>query len=259
MIPADVRLVSAQGPLRHPGEPHRRVDAGREVRRHRVGGADLRRWSSRTSASSAPASRAARRRRSSSRPASAPTSARSPASIVSQQVQTAFDKGVSQFTWLMIRFIAVMVPLVFVINGLTKGDWKEAFFFALAVAVGLTPEMLPMIVTVCLSQGRDAHGAQEGHRQAAPLHPEPRRDERALHRQDRDPHRRPRRAREALRRRSSRRTTRCWCSPTSTATSRPGSRTSSTAPSSRTPRSTSSSASPSTARSTRSRSTSAAA
>ena len=53
----------------------------------------------------------------------------------------------------MIYFILVMVPLVFVINGLTKGDWKEAFFFALAVAVGLTPEMLPMIVTVCLTKG----------------------------------------------------------------------------------------------------------
>ena len=46
-----------------------------------------------------------------------------------------------------------MVPLVFVINGLTKGNWGDAFFFALAVAVGLTPEMLPMIVTVCLSKG----------------------------------------------------------------------------------------------------------
>ena len=53
----------------------------------------------------------------------------------------------------MICFILVMVPLVFVINGLTKGDWDEAFFFALAVAVGLTPEMLPMIVAVCLSKG----------------------------------------------------------------------------------------------------------
>ena len=73
--------------------------------------------------------------------------------IVQQQVQTSFDKGISLFTWLMIRFIAVMVPLVFVINGLTKHDWKEAFFFAVAVAVGLTPEMLPMIVTVCLSRG----------------------------------------------------------------------------------------------------------
>jgi P-type Mg2+ transporter len=73
--------------------------------------------------------------------------------IVTQQVQTAFDRGVARFTWLMIRFIAVMVPLVFFINGFTKGDWKEAFFFALAVAVGLTPEMLPMIVTVCLTKG----------------------------------------------------------------------------------------------------------
>ena len=73
--------------------------------------------------------------------------------IVGQQVQTSFDKGVSRFTWLMIRFMLVMVPLVFLINGLTKGNWKEAFFFALAVAVGLTPEMLPMIVTVCLSKG----------------------------------------------------------------------------------------------------------
>jgi Mg2+-importing ATPase len=73
--------------------------------------------------------------------------------LVGQQVQTSFDKGVSNFTWLMIRFMVVMVPLVFVINGLTKGSWHEAFFFAVAVAVGLTPEMLPMIVTVCLSKG----------------------------------------------------------------------------------------------------------
>lgn len=74
-------------------------------------------------------------------------------SLSEQSTQTAFDKGVAGFTWLMLRFIVVMVPLVFVINGLTKGEWAEAFFFALAVAVGLTPEMLPMIVTVCLSKG----------------------------------------------------------------------------------------------------------
>ena len=67
--------------------------------------------------------------------------------------ETAFDRGVNRFTWLMIRFIAVMVPVVFLINGVTKHDWHEAFFFALAVAVGLTPEMLPMIVSVCLSKG----------------------------------------------------------------------------------------------------------
>src|SRR5215468_1565971 len=74
-------------------------------------------------------------------------------SLASQQIETAFDRGVKKFTWLMIRFMMVMVPLVFVINGLTKHDWREAFFFALAVAVGLTPEMLPMIVSVCLSKG----------------------------------------------------------------------------------------------------------
>jgi Mg2+-importing ATPase len=74
-------------------------------------------------------------------------------SLVGQQVQTSFDKGLGRFTWVMIRFMMVMVPVVFLINGLTKHDWRGAFFFALAVAVGLTPEMLPMIVTVCLSKG----------------------------------------------------------------------------------------------------------
>ena len=73
--------------------------------------------------------------------------------IVGQSIETSFDKGIHKFTWLMIKFMLVMVPLVFVINGLTKHNWKEAFFFSLAVAVGLTPEMLPMIVSVCLSKG----------------------------------------------------------------------------------------------------------
>ena len=75
------------------------------------------------------------------------------ASIVAPRELTSFDKGINQFTWLMIRFMAVMVPAVFLINGLTKHNWAEAFLFAVAVAVGLTPEMLPMIVTVNLSQG----------------------------------------------------------------------------------------------------------
>ncbi|MFM0725987.1 magnesium-translocating P-type ATPase [Paraburkholderia strydomiana] len=73
--------------------------------------------------------------------------------IAAQRVQTSFDKGITRFTWLMIGFILVMVPLVFVINGLTKGNWFEALLFAVAVAVGLTPEMLPMIVTVNLAKG----------------------------------------------------------------------------------------------------------
>ncbi len=70
-----------------------------------------------------------------------------------ESAPSAFDLGITRFTWLMLRFILVMVPLVFIINGLTKGEWTQAFFFAVAVAVGLTPEMLPMIVSVCLSKG----------------------------------------------------------------------------------------------------------
>jgi len=74
-------------------------------------------------------------------------------SITGQRILTSFDKGVNQFTWLMISFMIVMVPMVFLFNGLSKHNWLEAFLFALAVAVGLTPEMLPMIVTVNLSKG----------------------------------------------------------------------------------------------------------
>ena len=73
--------------------------------------------------------------------------------IAEQRVLTSFDKGIARFTWLMLGFILVMAPLVFVINGLTKGNWLEALLFAVAVAVGLTPEMLPMIVTVNLAKG----------------------------------------------------------------------------------------------------------
>ena len=74
-------------------------------------------------------------------------------SLAGQQTETAFDKGVKKYVWLMLSFMLVMVPLVFFINGLMKHNWKDAFFFAMAVAVGLTPEMLPMIVSVCLSKG----------------------------------------------------------------------------------------------------------
>jgi P-type Mg2+ transporter len=76
--------------------------------------------------------------------------------IAGRRVPTAFDQGINRFTWLMIRFIIVMGPLVFFINGLTKHDWLEALLFAVAVAVGLTPEMLPMIVTVNLAKGATA-------------------------------------------------------------------------------------------------------
>ena len=82
-------------------------------------------------------------------------------SISVQPAQTSFDREISKFTWLLLRFMFVMVPLVFVVNGLTKGNWAQAFFFAVAVAVGLTPEMLPMIVTVCLSKGAVAMGKKK--------------------------------------------------------------------------------------------------
>lgn len=87
--------------------------------------------------------------------------------ITGQRVETEFDRGVRRFTWLMIALISVMAPLVFLINWLTKGVFvtpplspqeardvlSDSFLFAVAVGVGLTPEMLPMIVTVCLSKG----------------------------------------------------------------------------------------------------------
>jgi P-type Mg2+ transporter len=73
--------------------------------------------------------------------------------VVGRRVLTSFETGVNRFTVLMLRFMAVMVPLVFALNGFLKHDWFEAFMFAVAVAVGLTPEMLPMIVTVNLAKG----------------------------------------------------------------------------------------------------------
>ncbi|MCC8088989.1 MAG: magnesium-translocating P-type ATPase [Rikenellaceae bacterium] len=74
-------------------------------------------------------------------------------SIVGVRAQTSFDKGINKVSLLLIRFMLVMVPFVFFINGFTKGNWFDAFIFALSVAVGLTPEMLPMIVTSNLAKG----------------------------------------------------------------------------------------------------------
>ncbi|MHB1059519.1 MAG: magnesium-translocating P-type ATPase [Rhodanobacter sp.] len=74
-------------------------------------------------------------------------------SMSGQRVQTSFDRGVSSVSWLLLRFMAVMVPVVFLINGLDKHDWTAAFLFALTIAVGLTPEMLPLIVTANLARG----------------------------------------------------------------------------------------------------------
>lgn len=73
--------------------------------------------------------------------------------ITGKNVVTSFDKGINSVSWVLIRFMMFMVPVVLFVNGFTKGDWLEAFLFALSVAVGLTPEMLPMIVTTNLAKG----------------------------------------------------------------------------------------------------------
>ena len=73
--------------------------------------------------------------------------------IAGEAVETSFTKGVNAVSWVLIRFMMVMVPLVFFLNGITKGDWLDAFLFGISIAVGLTPEMLPMIVTTCLAKG----------------------------------------------------------------------------------------------------------
>jgi Mg2+-importing ATPase len=73
--------------------------------------------------------------------------------MLSKRDPTSFDRGVQGFTWLMIRFMVIMVSIVFLVYGLRDHNWIEAMLFGLSVAVGLTPEMLPMIMTVCLSKG----------------------------------------------------------------------------------------------------------
>lgn len=73
--------------------------------------------------------------------------------LTERREETSFDRGVRSFTWLMIRFMVVLVFAVFLIVGITKGNWPEALLFGLSIAVGLTPEMLPMIVTVNLAKG----------------------------------------------------------------------------------------------------------
>lgn len=73
--------------------------------------------------------------------------------LTGKRAETSFDKGINKVSWLLIRFMLVMVPMVFLINGLTKGDWMQALLFGISIAVGLTPEMLPMIVTANLAKG----------------------------------------------------------------------------------------------------------
>lgn len=82
-------------------------------------------------------------------------------SVTGVQKTNSFERGINQVSLLLLRCMAVMAPTVFVINGVSKGNWGEAFFFALSVAVGLTPEMLPMIVTANLSRGAIAMARQK--------------------------------------------------------------------------------------------------
>ena len=82
-------------------------------------------------------------------------------SIAGKRAETSFDRGVKGVSWVLIRFMLIMVPIVFLINIVTKGDWLQAFLFAVSVAVGLTPEMLPMLVSANLAKGALAMARQK--------------------------------------------------------------------------------------------------
>ena len=73
--------------------------------------------------------------------------------ITQKKIVTSFDKGVNSVSWLLIRLMLIMAPIVLFVNGFTKGNWMEAVLFALSVAIGLTPEMLPMIISTNLAKG----------------------------------------------------------------------------------------------------------
>lgn len=82
-------------------------------------------------------------------------------STADKQLKNGFDHGANSIAWVLIRFMAVLVPIVFLACGFTKGDWVSAFLFALSVAVGLTPEMLPMVINACLAKGSAAMGRKQ--------------------------------------------------------------------------------------------------
>ena len=76
-------------------------------------------------------------------------------------VMGGFDRGANSIAWVLIRFMAVLIPVVFAACGVTKGNWLSAFLFALSVAVRLTPELLPMVVNACLAKGCVAMGKKQ--------------------------------------------------------------------------------------------------
>lgn len=80
---------------------------------------------------------------------------------VKTNIKNGFDQGANSIAWVLIRFMAILIPIVFVACGLTKGNWLSVFLFALSVAVGLTPEMLPMVISACLAKGSAAMGKKQ--------------------------------------------------------------------------------------------------
>src|SRR5699024_6503113 len=82
-------------------------------------------------------------------------------SLTEDIVETSFEEGVKSVSILLIRFMLVMVPIVFLVNGITKGDWLDALLFSISIAVGLTPEMLPTLVSTNLAKGANSLSKQE--------------------------------------------------------------------------------------------------
>lgn len=78
-----------------------------------------------------------------------------------QQSKHSFDAGANSIAWVLIRFMVALVPIVFIVSGITKGDWLTSFLFSLSVAVGLTPELLPMVINACLAKGSSAMGKKQ--------------------------------------------------------------------------------------------------
>ncbi len=111
-----------------------------------------------------------------------------------QRPRTRFERGMNSTSWMLMAFTAVTVPVSMLVTGIASGDWLQALLFGVSVAVGLTPEMLPLIVTVCLSRGAD-DGLRQGHRQAARRHRDAGRHGRAVRRQDRHTYQRRHQAR----------------------------------------------------------------
>ena len=109
------------------------------------------------------------------------------AGLVGRPPETEFERGTRKFGFLILQVVVFLVLFVFLVNALLRRDLLESFLFSVALAVGLTPELLPMIVSVTLSSGAVRMAREEGHRQAARRHRELRQHGHPLQRQDRAP------------------------------------------------------------------------